>query len=136
MPHVILFVDDEPEVLAILRRSFPAEDGYEALTAASGPEALELLAQQPVDLLVTDQRMPGMTGVELVEAAHRRDPELCAILLTAYTDPREIVDAINKGEVYRYLVKPWESADLRQTVLSALEQVDLRRERARLYAEA
>jgi signal transduction histidine kinase/DNA-binding response OmpR family regulator len=136
MPHVILFVDDEPDVLAILRRSFPAEDGYEALTAANGAEALEILARRPVDLLVTDQRMPGMTGIALIEAARRDDPDLCAILLTAYTDPREIVDAINKGQVYRYLVKPWERADLRQTVLRALEQVELRRERQRLYSEA
>ncbi len=136
MLHVILFVDDEPEVLEILRRSFPPEAGYEALTASSGAEALEILGRRRADLLVTDQRMPGMTGISLVQAARRIDPELCAILLTAYTDPRELVDAINKGEVYRYLVKPWESADLRQTVLSALEQVDLRRERARLYAEA
>ena len=136
MPHVILFVDDEPEVLAILRRSFPADDGYVALTAPSGPLALEILASRRVDLLVTDQRMPHMTGVELVEAAHRLDPDLCAILLTAYTDPREIVDAINRGQVYRYLVKPWEHADLKQTVLRALERVDLRRERARLYADA
>ncbi len=135
MPHVILFVDDEPEVLALLRRTFPADDGYEALTAPSGRVALDLLRSRRVDLLVTDQRMPGMSGIELVEAARRLDPELCAILLTAYTDPRDIVDAINRGQVWRYLVKPWEKADLRQTVVRALEQVELRRERARLQAE-
>ena len=60
-----------------------------------------------------------MTGVELIAEARRRKPDLCAILLTAYTEPRDIVDAINRGEVYRYLVKPWESADLRQTVVGA-----------------
>src|SRR6266540_139846 len=136
MPHVILFVDDEPEVLAILRRSFPADDGYVTLTAPTGALALEILASRRVDLLVTDQRMPQMTGIELVEAAHRLDPDLCAILLTAYTDPREIVEAINRGQVYRYLVKPWEHTDLKQTVLRALERVDLRRERARLYDDA
>jgi signal transduction histidine kinase/DNA-binding response OmpR family regulator len=129
-------VDDEPDVLVLLRRSFPAEDGFEALTASSGAEALEILARRRIDLLVTDQRMPRMTGIELVQEARRVDPHLCAVLLTAYTEPREIVDAINKGEVYRYLVKPWESADLRQTVLRAVEQVDLRRERARLNSEA
>jgi diguanylate cyclase (GGDEF)-like protein len=136
MPHVILFVDDEPEVLALLRRTFTAADGYEAVTASGGAEALGILAGREVDLLVTDQRMPGMSGVELVEQARRLHPDLCAILLTAYTDPRDIVDAINRGEVYRYIVKPWESSDLRQTVVRALEQVYLKRERARLLADA
>jgi signal transduction histidine kinase len=134
MPHVILFVDDEPEVLELLRCSFPAEDGCEALTASGGEEALRVLAERPIDLLVTDQRMPGMTGVELIAAARRRLPDLCAILLTGYTHPREIVDAINRGEVYRYLVKPWRGADLDQAVRQALEQVELKRERARLHA--
>jgi signal transduction histidine kinase/DNA-binding response OmpR family regulator len=133
--NVILFVDDEPDVLALLRRTFPERDGWEALTAPGGAEALAILEQREVDLLVTDQRMPGMTGIELVTAAHRRWPDLCAILLTAYTDPRDLVDAINRGQVYRYLVKPWESADLRQTVLRAIEQVHLKRDRARLSAE-
>jgi signal transduction histidine kinase/DNA-binding response OmpR family regulator len=89
-----------------------------------------------VDLLVTDQRMPKMSGVELVEEAHRRDPELCAVLLTASTEPHDAVDAINRGEVYRYLVKPWEASDLRHAVVRAIEHVALRRERRRLYSEA
>ncbi len=135
MRGVILFVDDEREVLDLLAMTFSAEAGFEPLTALSGEEALQVLSRREVDLLVTDQRMPGMTGIELVEKARRRQPDLCAILLTAYTDPREIVDAINRGEVYRYLVKPWETADLRQTVHQALEQVHLRREKARLYDE-
>ena len=125
MPSTILFVDDEPEVLGILRKTFPPQEGYEALSAGSGEEALAVLERRPVDLLVTDQRMPGMTGIELVSRAHERWPDLCAILLTAYTDPRETVEAINRGEVYRYLTKPWENAALRQAVLRALEQVDL-----------
>ncbi len=136
MPHVILFVDDEPDVLALLRRTFTAADGYEAVTVPSGEEALRILAEREVDLLVTDQRMPGMSGVELIERARRIHPELCAILLTAYTDPRDIVDAINRGEVYRYVVKPWEATDLRQTVVRALEQVYLKKERARLLDDA
>jgi CheY-like chemotaxis protein len=136
MPHVILFVDDEPDVLDLLRRTFPAADGFESLTARDADEALRVLAERDVDLLVTDQRMPRMTGVDLVERARALRPDLCAILLTAYTEPRDIVAAINRGQVYRYLVKPWERADLRQTVRGALEQVELRRERARLQDEA
>jgi signal transduction histidine kinase/DNA-binding response OmpR family regulator len=135
MPHVILFVDDEPDVLELLRRTFASDERYEVLTAPGGSQALAILGSCRVDLLVTDQRMPGMTGVELIEAARRLDPELCALLLTAYTDPRDLVDAINRGQVWRYLVKPWEKADLKATVLRALEQVELRRERARLLAE-
>jgi signal transduction histidine kinase/DNA-binding response OmpR family regulator len=135
MPRVILFVDDEPEVLALLARTFPASEGYVALTASSPDEALRVLGARPVDLLVTDQRMPGMSGVDLIAEARRRIPALCAILLTAYTDPTDLVGAINRGDVYRYLVKPWDTADLRQTVVRALEHVRLRRERARLQAE-
>jgi PAS domain S-box-containing protein len=135
MSHVILFVDDEPEVLSLLRRTFPAQEGWETLTASGGREALEILRRRAVDLLVTDQRMPNMTGIELVAEARRLIPDLCAILLTAYTDPRETVEAINRGQVYRYLVKPWEGADLRQAVLRAIEQVELKRERARLTAD-
>jgi signal transduction histidine kinase/DNA-binding response OmpR family regulator len=135
MSHSILFVDDEPEVLTILRKTFPPSDGYEPLTAPSGKEALAILAARDIDLLVTDQRMPGMTGIELIAHARRTRPDLCAILLTAYTDPRDLVNAINLGEVYRYVTKPWEANDLRQTVIRALEQVHLKRDRARLTAE-
>src|SRR5512144_596562 len=105
MPHAILLVDDEPDVLALLARTFSRE-GYEVLTAPSAEAALAILDARPVDVLVTDQRMPHTTGVELVAAARRRWPELCAILLSAYTEPHEIVAAINQGQVYRYLVKP------------------------------
>jgi CheY-like chemotaxis protein len=112
MPHVILFVDDEPDVLDLLRRTFPAADGYEALTAADPDEALRILGARDVELLVTDQRMSGMTGVELVERARRARPDLCAILLTAYTEPKDIVAAINRGQVYRYVVKPWDKDDI------------------------
>ncbi len=136
MAHQILFVDDEPEVLSLLRRTFTEDDGYLTLTASGGEEALAILAARPVDLLITDQRMPGMTGIGLAVRARRLQPDLTVILLTAYTDPRELLDAINQGEVYRYLVKPWDTADLRQAVVQALRQVDLERERAQLYAEA
>jgi DNA-binding response OmpR family regulator/signal transduction histidine kinase len=134
--HHILFVDDEPEVLALLRRTFTEEDGYVALTASGGEEALALLEARPVDLLVTDQRMPGMTGIGLATRARRLRPDLPVILLTAYTEPGDMLEAINQGEVYRYLVKPWDTADLRQAVVRALEQLELKRERAWLYLEA
>ena len=135
MPHVILFVDDEPAILDLLCEQFPPSLGYEPLAAGSAEEALVVLAQRRVDLLVTDQRMPGMRGVELVAQGRELQPDLTALLLTAYTEPQEIVDAINVGHVYRYVTKPWEITDLRQTVHAALERVALRREKARLDAE-
>src|SRR5688500_696385 len=101
--HTVLFVDDEPDVVELLRGTFSVLQGYETLTAGSGKEALQILASRPVDLLVTDQRMPGMTGIELVAKARETQPDLCAILLTAYTDPRDLVAAINQAAVYRYL---------------------------------
>jgi DNA-binding NtrC family response regulator len=134
--HHILFVDDEPEVLSLLRRTFPEEEGYLTLTASGGEEALALLEARPIDLLITDQRMPGMTGIGLAMRARQLRPDLTVILLTAYTDPGELLEAINQGEVYRYLVKPWDTADLRQSVVRALEQLELKRERAQLFAEA
>ncbi|HVP68200.1 MAG TPA: response regulator [Anaeromyxobacteraceae bacterium] len=135
MAHVILFVDDEPAILDLLREQFPAALGFEPLTAGSAEEALVVLARRPVDLLVTDQRMPGMRGVELVAQARDLQPDLTAILLTAFTEPQEIVDAINVGHVFRYVTKPWRVSDLRQTVQSALERVALRRDKTRLVAE-
>jgi DNA-binding response OmpR family regulator/signal transduction histidine kinase len=134
--HHILFVDDEPEVLSLLRRTFPEEEGYLTLTASGGEEALALLEARPIDLLITDQRMPGMTGIGLAMRARQLRPDLTVILLTAYTDPGELLEAINQGEVYRYLVKPWDTADLRQSVVRALEQLELKRERTQLFAEA
>ena len=135
MAHVILFVDDEPTILDLLREQFPPSLGFEPLTAGSAEEALVVLARRAVDLLVTDQRMPGMRGVELAAQARELQPDVTAILLTAYTEPQEIVEAINVGHVYRYVTKPWRVSDLRQTVQSALERVALRRERSRLDAE-
>lgn len=130
----LLFVDDEPDVVDILERTF--EDDYQVYTAGSGAEALVLLREQSIDLLITDQRMPGMTGIQLIEAARALDPDLVCIILTAYTDPPDLIDAINRGQVYRYLTKPWEIQDLMMTVEAALESIALRRQNARLLVEA
>ena len=135
MPRPILFVDDERGVLDLLAATFPASAGWEPLSASSGEEALAVLATRQVDLLVTDQRMPGMTGVELIARARQLQPDLCAIVLSAYTEPQDVVAAINQGQVYRYVVKPWETRELRRTVEQALERVYLQREREKLTDE-
>jgi signal transduction histidine kinase/DNA-binding response OmpR family regulator len=135
MPRRILFVDDERGVLDLLLATFPAAAGWESLVASNGEEALAVLATRQVDLLVTDQRMPRMTGVELIARARQMHPDLCAIVLSAYTEPQDVVAAINQGQVYRYVVKPWETRDLRRTVEQALERVYLQREREKLTDE-
>ncbi len=135
MPRRILFVDDERGVVDLLVATFPASAGFESLSASSGEEALAVLATSEVDLLVTDQRMPGMTGVELIARARQLQPDLCAIVLSAYTEPQDVVAAINQGQVYRYVVKPWEIRELRRTVEQALERVYLQREKEKLTDE-
>jgi signal transduction histidine kinase/GGDEF domain-containing protein len=135
MANVILFVDDEDVILDLLREQFPPERGYTPMAASSAEEALAVLRERPVDLLVTDQRLPGMQGVELAARARALHPGVGIIVLTAYTEPRDVVDAINVGHVLRYVVKPWRPAELREAVDAALERVALRRERAHLAEE-
>jgi CheY-like chemotaxis protein len=123
----LLVVDDDKIILDLLRRTF--SEHYDVWTAPSGEAALAELQQTPIDLLITDQKMPGMTGLELITHARQLLPDLQAILLTAYTDPEDLIAAINEGRVFRYVVKPWNTADLLITIKNALETVQLRRER-------
>jgi two-component system, probable response regulator PhcQ len=117
-PHTILVVDDEPRVLDALRRTL-RDPAYRVLTASDGREALSLLAAEQVDVLLSDIDMPGMNGIELVKEVRRRFPEVIRLLLTGDASLDSALDAINDGEVYRYLVKPWKGAELRQTVADA-----------------
>jgi len=130
MPYKILIVDDEPANLRALERLFRQE--YEVLTANSGTEALELLTQHDVALLITDQRMPGMTGIELLKKTMSLRPRMVRIILTGYTDVEALVEAINCGEVYRYITKPWSNEDLRVTIKRALEHYETNRKRHEL----
>ena len=126
----LLVVDDDPLILDLLRQSF--EQLYAVHCASSGEAALEILASEAIDLVITDQRLPGITGLDMLSRARRTQPDLSAILLTAYTDPENLIAAINAGHVYRYVVKPWRADELMMTVRNALENVELRRERAGL----
>lgn len=123
----LLVVDDDKIILDLLCRTF--KPSYEVHSAGSGEEALQVLAEHRVDLLITDQKMPGMTGLDLIAEARKSLPDLQAILLTAYTEPEDLIAAINEGRVYRYVTKPWNTSDLVITVRNALEAVALRRER-------
>jgi len=130
MPYKILIVDDEPANLRTLARLF--RDDYEVLTAASGDEALALLGQHDVALLITDQRMPGMTGIELLKKTVPLRPRMVRIILTGYTDVDALVEAINCGQVYRYVAKPWDNEDLRLTVRRGLEHFESHKQRNEL----
>src|SRR5262245_55243397 len=123
----LLVVDDDRIILDLLKRTFSSL--YQVHAAPSGEEALKILQENQIDLLITDQKMPAMTGLELIALARKHVPELQAILLTTYTEPEDLIAAINEGRVYRYVVKPWNTADLVITVKNALEAVQLRRER-------
>src|SRR5919112_1337524 len=125
MPFKILIVDDEPANLRLLERLFRRD--YAVVAAPSGEEALRLLEQHDVALLITDQRMPGMTGIELLKRTAPLRPHMVRIILTGYTDTEALVEAINCGQVYRYVAKPWNNEDLRLTAARALEHYEANR---------
>lgn len=126
--QTILCVDDEIDNLDALERIFRAK--YRVLRATSGPEALKILDQNPgvVTVIITDQRMPGMTGVEFLQVALEKSPASVRILLTGYTDMESVVAAINNGQIYRYLNKPWDPVDLLHTVEKAAERYSMSNE--------
>ena len=129
----ILIVDDEAGVLSALRRLLHTTP-YQVLTADSGATALEVLAAQDVDLIISDMRMPGMSGADLLSRAQALYPDTMRILLTGYSEIEAVARAINEGGIYRYLNKPWDEHDLLLTIRQALEQQRLRKETARLLA--
>jgi response regulator RpfG family c-di-GMP phosphodiesterase len=119
MTHKLLIVDDETANLRLLERLF-AKD-FECLTASSGADAIQLLEKHDVALLISDQRMPVMTGIELLKRTAALRPQMVRILLTGYTDVEALVEAINSGLVYMYITKPWNNDDLKLSVSRAIE---------------
>ena len=131
--HKILVIDDEPANLRLLKRVLGAD--YDTICAESGDEGLALLRQHSVSMIITDQRMPGMTGVEVLQQSLFLAPTAIRILLTGYTDIQALIDAINSGHVYKYIQKPWEAEDLRLTVKRALETFELKNRNDELVLE-
>ncbi len=131
--YPVLVVDDEQDNLDAFRFNF--RKVFELLTAQSGPEALALLADHDVAVIITDQRMPKMTGVELLREAQSIRPDAVGIILTAFTDVDVLIEAINLGQVYRYITKPWEAKEVRGVLQYALERFHLTRENKRLAAQ-
>ncbi len=133
-PMSILFVDDEQNVLQSLRRLFMDHD-YEIILANSGEEALEVLKNNTdIGLIVSDQRMPGLSGVDFLEKAREILPDSIRILLTGYADINAVADAINRGGAYRYITKPWDDDDLVQIIQDAANRLSLIQENKRLQA--
>jgi len=130
---VLLLVDDEPSILSALRRLFRPL-GHKVLLAESGAAALAILAQEPVDLVLSDMRMPGMDGAQLLQAVRERWPEVARLLLTGYADIGSTIAAINQGEIQRYIAKPWDDQELLLAVREGLERRRLRQENQRLLA--
>ena len=131
--YPILVVDDEQDNLDAFRFNF--RKTFDILTASGGAEALQILAEKEVAVVVTDQRMPRMTGVELLREVRQRQPECVGIILTAFTDVDVLIEAINLGQVYRYITKPWDAKEVRGVLQYAIERFDLTRENKRLAAQ-
>jgi FixJ family two-component response regulator len=132
--RTILLVDDEPNILRSLVRVL-RRDAYNILTAGSGAEGLEMLADNEVGVIISDQRMPGMTGTEFLSQVKERYPDTVRMVLSGYTDLNSITDAINQGAIYKFLTKPWDDELLRDNVRQAFEHHELRSENKRLTEE-
>lgn len=127
----LLFVDDEESVLSSLQRIF-LEENYRILTATSADKALEVMNSERIHLVVSDHRMPGITGAELLKEIKERWPETIRIMLTGYADVQSIMGAVKDGAVYKFITKPWNDEDLRLTVSLALQQYVIMQENRRL----
>jgi response regulator RpfG family c-di-GMP phosphodiesterase len=126
----ILYLDDEENNLQAFKATFRRD--YKIFLAISAIEGEEILAKEEVDLIITDQRMPEKTGVEFLEKIIPTYPKPIRILLTGYTDIQAVIDAINKGQIYHYLTKPWEEDYLRTVIKNAFEVYSLRKENEQL----
>jgi len=131
--HTILIVDDEPDVVASVKDLLRLE--YKVIGATRADEALRVVGNDHIDVVMTDQRMPEMTGVELLERVREKHPDATRLLFTGYADLKAVIDAINKGDVYRYITKPWDPDELMTIIREACEHHDLLVDRQRLLDE-
>jgi len=130
MTYKLLIVDDEQPNLRLLQRLFASD--YECFIASSAPAAIQVLEQHDVAIIITDQRMPGMSGIELLKATAQLRPHMVRILLTGYTDVEALVEAINCGLVYMYFTKPWNNDDLKLKVSRARDHYENNKKRSSL----
>jgi DNA-binding NtrC family response regulator len=123
--HQLLLVDDEPMILQSLSLLF--EEEYIVHTATNGQQGLRILKEHPISVIIADQRMPKMTGIEFLRQAKEIAPDAMRILMTGYADLEAIIDSVNVGEVFRYVNKPWQAEKLRETVRFACNVAQQRR---------
>jgi signal transduction histidine kinase len=131
--NTLLVVDDEVDVLDSLRHQFHRT--YRVLTTPTGAEAIELLEKNDVEVILTDQRMPGMPGDVLLRQARKLKPDTIRMLFTGYADIQAVINAVNEGHIFRYILKPWDTAELEGIIRQGIEQYDLLADRRRLIAE-
>ena len=129
----VLYVDDEINNLNSFKATFRRV--YNVFTAISAVEGRKVLDENHINIIITDQRMPNMTGVEFLESILSDYPDAIRILLTGYTDIQAVIDAINKGKVYQYITKPWDDTHLKVTIDNAYEIYDLRKKNASLMSD-
>jgi response regulator RpfG family c-di-GMP phosphodiesterase len=126
----ILYVDDEQNNLMSFKASFRLK--YNVFTAISGDEAIKILKENNIEIIITDQRMPNMTGVEFLEMVLQINPDPMRILLTGYADLNAVIEAVNKGKIFHYLSKPWNEEELDMTILRAYDIYKKRKEEQEL----
>jgi len=129
--RTILVVDDEEPVRSALK-SLLEREGYTVITAEGPPEALKILRNEPIKLVISDQKMPDMSGIEFFRIIRERHPHVCRIMLTGDPERETIIKAINEGEVYRFIPKPWSNTMVRVMVYFAFETIQLEEENRRL----
>ncbi|MBI3407103.1 MAG: hybrid sensor histidine kinase/response regulator [Planctomycetes bacterium] len=131
--HCLLVVDDEPDLVQSVKDLLRFD--YRVLVATRAADGLQIIEREKVHIVMTDQRMPEMTGVEFLRQLKETHPDTIRLLFTAYADLKAVTDAINEGNVYRYISKPWEPEELRSVLRQAVDQYDLQAERKRLIGE-
>jgi len=129
----ILIVDDEPSVITALTRSL-ADEGYDIHAAANAEEALRVLARTPIQVLITDEHMPGMSGTELLAVVRQRHPHIVRMMLTGRADVESAMHAVNQGEIYRFFTKPWDPYELKLSLWNGFEKYDIEEEQRLLLA--
>lgn len=123
----LLLVDDEENILNALYRIFREDTSYEIITAHNAQDALQKVAHTPIDIVISDQRMPGMGGAELLQEIRNQYPDSIRFLLSGYADVEAIISAINEGDIYRFIKKPWNNEELKNLVKHAIGQRDISR---------
>jgi DNA-binding NtrC family response regulator len=131
MNHGIMLVDDEPNVISALERAL-LDEPYNVISAESGEKALELLSNTKVKVVVSDERMPGMGGAEFLSRVKETYPQVVRIMLTGQASIESTMKAVNKGEIYRFLIKPWDDTELILSLRSAVDKYDMEEENRRL----